>query len=77
MTTEEILGAAELAIGKLEPIAKNALVEAAKARGEKLTKKAAWEQVCSTLEANSLLSRPDGKIRFLKRKKAAPKQIEV
>jgi len=68
LTPEEILGAAELALGKLEPIAKNALVEAAKQRGEKLTKKAAWESVVSTLEANGLLTRPDGKIRFLKRK---------
>lgn len=76
LTAEEILGAAELALGKLEPIAKNALVEAANQRGEKLTKKAAWEQIQSTLEANGLLTRPDGKIRFLKRKKAAPKEIE-
>jgi hypothetical protein len=76
LTTEEILGAAELALGKLEPIAKNALVESAKQRGEKLTKKAAWEQVISTLEANGLLTRPDGKIRFLQRKKQAPKQLE-
>jgi Protein of unknown function (DUF2800) len=79
LTPAEILGAAELALGKLEPIAKNALVEAAKQRGEKLTKKAAWESVVSTLEANGLLTRPDGKIRFLKRKKQAPiepKQIE-
>jgi hypothetical protein len=79
LTPEEVLGAAELAIGKLEPIAKNALVEAAKQRGEKLTKKAAWEQVQNTLEANALLTRPDGKIRFLKRKKTVPtetKQIE-
>lgn len=75
LTVEEVLGAAELALGKLEPIAKNALVDAAKARGEKLTKKAAWEQVQSTLEANGLLTRPDGKIRYLKRKKQAPKEI--
>jgi hypothetical protein len=76
LTPDEILGAAELAITKLEPIAKNALVEAAAAAGEKLTKKKAWEQVQSTLEANGLLSRPDNKIRFLKRKKQAPKEIE-
>lgn len=75
LTAEEILGAAELAIGKLEPIAKTALVEAAASRGEKLTKKAAWEQVQSTLEANGLLSRPDKKIRYLKRKKTAPKAL--
>ena len=76
LTVEEVLGAAELAIGKLETIATNALVESAKQRGEKVTKKAAWGQIQSTLEANGLLSRPDGKIRFLKRKKQAPKQIE-
>jgi Protein of unknown function (DUF2800) len=77
LAVEEILGAAELAITKLEPIAKNALVEAAKQRGEKLSKKAAWEQVCSTLEANGLLSRPDQKVRFLKRKTQTPKELEV
>jgi hypothetical protein len=76
LTPEEILGAAELALGKLEPIATNALVETAKLRGERLTKKAAWGQVASTLEANGLLSRPDRKIRYLKRKKQAPKQLE-
>lgn len=75
VSSQEILGAAELAITKLEPIAKNALVELAKARGEKLTKKAAWEQVQSTLEAQGLLSRPDTKIRFLKLQKRAVKQI--
>jgi hypothetical protein len=73
---EEILGAAKLALGKLETIAKNALVEVSRARGEKLTKKAAWEQTCSTLEAHGLLSRPDYKIRFLKQKKEVTKQIE-
>ena len=80
LTPEEVLGAAELAITKLEPIAKNALVEAAAARGERLTKKSAWEQVCSTLEANGLLTRPDQKVRFLKRRRAVPnepKQIET
>jgi len=69
---EEILGAAELAITKLEPIAKQAMVDLARARGEKLTKKDAWEQVQSTLEAHGLLTRPDRKIRFLKRQKSVP-----
>lgn len=72
---EEILGAAELAITKLEPIAKNALVTMAQARGEKLTKKAAWEQVESLLTAQGLLTQPDTKVRFLKQKKEV-KQIE-
>lgn len=76
LTVEEVLGAAELALGKLEVIATNALVEATKQRGEKITKKAAWSQVVSTLEANALLTRVEGKIRYLKRKKAAPKEIE-
>lgn len=74
-SSEEILGAAELAIGKLETIVKNAMVELAKARGEKLTKKAAWEQIQSTLEAHGLLTRADTKIRFLKQQKTT-KQIE-
>ena len=80
LTPEEVLGAAELALGKLELVATNALVEAAKHRGEKLTKKAAWNQIVSTLEASSLLARPDQKIRFLKRRRAVPnepKQIET
>ena len=76
VSPQEVLGAADLAIGKLEAIAKNALVELARARGEKLTKKAAWEQVSSTLEAHGLLTRPETKIRFLKKKKEAQKQIE-
>jgi uncharacterized protein DUF2800 len=79
ITLEEVLGAADLALGRLEKIATDALVDSAKARGEKLTKKAAWQNIQSTLEAHDLLTRPDGKIRFLKRKKQAPtepKQIE-
>jgi hypothetical protein len=76
MTLEEVMGAAELAITKLEPIAKTARVEAARLAGEKLTKKAAWEAIQNTLEAHGVLSRPDTKIRFLKRKKQAPKELE-
>lgn len=75
VSPQEILGAADIAITKLEPIVKNSMVELAKLQGKKLTKKAAWEQVESTLEALGLLSRPDTKIRFLKMKKAV-KQIE-
>jgi hypothetical protein len=74
---EEVLGAADLAIGKLEAIVKTSMVELAKARGEKLTKKAAWEQVSSTLEALGLLTRPDNKIRFLKLQKESVKQITL
>lgn len=75
LTQAEVLGAAELSLGRLEAIVKSAMVEAAAASGQKLTKKAAWEQTASTLEANGLLSRPDGKVRFLKLKKQV-KQIQ-
>src|SRR5579859_3860818 len=43
ITESEVLGAAELKIGALEDIVKSAMVEMAKAQGQKLTKKAAWE----------------------------------
>ena len=70
ITEAEVLGAAKLSLGALEPIVKSAMVEAAKAAGApKLTKKAAWELATSTLEANGLLSKPDTKIRFLQLKK--------
>lgn len=72
----EILAAAKLALGKLEPIAKNALVQVALARGEKLTKKAAWEQVTAMLEVQGLLTQPDAKIRYLQLRKEVKKQIE-
>lgn len=75
VSPEEILGAAELAITKLEPIVKNAFIELAKAEGRKLTKKAAWEQGVATLEAHGLLTRPDRKVKFLKLVKST-KQIE-
>jgi hypothetical protein len=69
LTEAEVLGAAKLNIGALEAVAKNAMVENAKLRGEKITKKAAWEAITSILEANGLLSRPDTKVRFLRLKK--------
>lgn len=77
MTADQVLGAAELSIGALEKIAKVAYVEYHKQQndGEKITLKKAWEIICSTLETNSLLSRPDGKIRFLQQVKQG-KQIE-
>lgn len=74
VTEKEVLGAAELAITKLEPIVKTAMVDLAKARGEKLTKKAAWEQAQATLEANGVLSRSDVKIEYLRQRKEV-KQI--
>lgn len=75
LTEGEVLGAAKLAIGALEDVAKNAMVEKAKLEGKKLTKKAAWETVTSILEANGLLSRPDTKVRYLRLKKQQ-EQIE-
>lgn len=70
VTLEEVMGAADLALTRLEPIVKSAMVEQRKLQGgPKLTKKAAWEQATATLEANGLLSRPDTKIRFLQLKK--------
>jgi hypothetical protein len=75
VSPSEILGAAELAIGKLETIVKSAMVELAKAKGEKLTKKAAWEQVTATLEACGLMTKPGGTIRYLRQKRAPEKQL--
>jgi hypothetical protein len=69
LTEAEVLGAAKLNIGALETVSKNAMVENAKLRGEKITKKAAWESITSILEANGLLSRPDTKVRYLRLKK--------
>lgn len=69
LTEAEVLGAAKLNIGALEAVAKNAMVENAKARGEKLTKKAAWSAIESILEANGLISRPDTKVSYLRLKK--------
>jgi len=69
LTEAEVLGAAKLNIGALETVSKNAMVENAKLRGEKITKKAAWEAITSILEANGLLSRPDTKVRYLRLKK--------
>lgn len=76
LTLEEVLGAADLAITRLEPIVKQAMVDLAKAEGAKLTKKAAWEQASATLEAMGLLTRPDNKIRFLKLQKQGQAQLE-
>jgi hypothetical protein len=68
ITPAEILGAAELSIGKLEKICRSSVQELFKARGEKMTKKAAWEMVESTLSAHGLLSKPDTKIEYLKQR---------
>ena len=80
ITPQEVLGAAKLSVGALEAVVVNSMVENAKAVGEKLTKKAAQEQMMSTLEAHNLVSQSDKKIRFLKAAKSVasmvqPKQI--
>jgi hypothetical protein len=66
---EQILGAAKLSIGKLMDAVVPVIQEIARSNGEKLTKKAAIKQIESILETEGLLSRPDTKVRFLKRKK--------
>lgn len=78
VTLEQILSLASLPLGPIETLLKEAVVENAKLQEQKLTKKAALEQVTATLEANGLITRPDGKIRFLKRavKTNQTKQIE-
>ncbi len=75
VTPQEILGAAELAIGKLEAVVKTAMTDLAKAKGEKLTKKDAWEQIQSLLSATGLLTRADGSISYLRLKKTADRQL--
>ncbi len=73
VTFEQILGAAKLSLTALKPIVETSMTELHNSnlqKGEKkLTKKAAWEQATSTLEALGLLSKPDTKIRFLQLKK--------
>lgn len=75
VTPQEVLGAAELALGKLEAVVKTAMVDLAKAKGEKLTKKAAWEQIENTLSAMGLLTRDSGQIRYLRIKRTADREL--
>lgn len=63
---EQLLGAAKLGLEKTLEIAAPALLECQPAVG---TKKAAREAVLSLLEAHGLVTKPDGKIEFLKRTK--------
>lgn len=63
-----VLGAASLSIGKLVDIVAPIIQENAALMGNEITKKAATEQLEGLLEANNLLSRPDGTIPYLKRK---------
>jgi len=67
----QILGAAELSLGKLEEIVVPAIQQNSP---EKMTKKAAKAALHAILEAQDLLTRPDGQVQFLKRE-AETKEI--
>lgn len=69
LTPEQVMGAAELKLGKLESVVTDAMVQIAKAEGRKLTKKHAWETVCQLLESEGLLTRDGSKVRYLKLEK--------
>lgn len=62
---EQVLAAADLALGRLEDL----VVPAMQEQNEDLTKKAAREILESHLEAHGMLSRPDGRIKYLHRVK--------
>jgi hypothetical protein len=62
----QLLGAAKLGLEKTLEIAAPALLEI---NSEVGTKKAAREAILSMLEAHGLVTRPDGKVEFLKRTK--------
>lgn len=77
LTLEELLGAADLGLGKFQKIIEDVLVEQAKSEGRKLSKAAAWRTAQNHLEASGLLTKPDGKIKYLKlRKTNNTKQIK-
>lgn len=63
---EQILAAADLALGRLEDI----VVPAMQDQDESLSKKDAKERLASHLEAHGLLSRPDGSIEYLRKVKS-------
>jgi hypothetical protein len=68
---------AEVACGKLtKTAAKAKLTEAKKSWGKKITKDEARQRFNSLLEAQGLISRPDGKVAVLRRKKAAKQLTE-
>jgi len=69
---EQILAAATLSLGKLEDV----VVPAMQEQDDTLTKKRAKELLASHLESNGLLTRPDGKVQFLKQVKE-PKQKQL
>ena len=67
---QQLLGAAKLGLEKTLEIAAPALLEVQPDVG---TKKAAREAVISLLESHGLVTRPDGKVEFLKRTKTPKK----
>lgn len=74
----QVLGAAKLSIGKLEEIVVPAIREL-QPEAERMTKKDATELLSAHLEANGLLSKPDGYTEVLKRvkEKKDPKKISA
>lgn len=65
VTPEQVLGAADLALGRLQNLVVPAMME----QNDELSKKAAEEALATHLESHGLLSRPDGKIKYLKQTK--------
>jgi hypothetical protein len=76
MDPMEVLGAAKLSIGDLEKIGRNAIQLFAAANGEKITKREAGERLFSILEAQGLLSKPDGMIEYLRLERTKPKRLK-
>lgn len=66
MDPMEVMHAAKLSITDLETVAAKAMQDLAKANGEKITKREAKERLASVLEAQGLLSKPNGTIEFLR-----------
>jgi hypothetical protein len=66
---KQLLGAAKLSLEKTLEICAPALMEISPEVG---TKKAARENVLSLLEAHGLITKPDGKVEYLKRSKVIP-----
>lgn len=67
--------ATEVKLGALEKIFAEALVERTKAKGEKLTKKAATEELNKRLSEAGLVTRSETKITFLREVKQKPQEV--
>ncbi len=74
MDPMEVLAAARLSIGELEKVARNSIQQMAKANGKKITKREAGEMLVSILEAQGLLSRPDGMVEYLRLERSKVKE---